>query len=145
MRRRLSGVGFGLVLALLLVACQSDPVVLSGEYPIGVTDERVSDGVALYAAHCATCHADPETGGQRRYGAPRHDEDGHTWHHADRQLVEWVLNGVPGSTVMPMFGNQLSEEQVASIFAYLKSTWNAEVREFQDAGSQTWEDQLAEG
>ena len=145
MKRRLSGVGFGMVLALLLGACQGEPVELSGAYPIEVTAERVADGDGLYAAHCATCHADPETGGQRRYGAPRHDEDGHTWHHADRQLVGWALNGVPGSSVMPAFGNQLTEEEVASIFAYLKSTWNAEVREFQDAGSQTWEDQLAAG
>jgi mono/diheme cytochrome c family protein len=46
---------------------------------------------------------------------------------------------------MPAFGNQLSEEQVVAIFAYIKSTWNAEVRELQEAGSQTWEDQLREG
>ena len=145
MKRRLSVIGLAMVLALLLAACKGDPVVVVGEYPIEVTAERVADGTALYAAHCSTCHANPETGGERRYGAPRHDEDGHTWHHADRQLVGWVLNGVPGSSVMPAFGNQLSEEQVVAVFAYIKSTWNAEVQEFQTAGSQTWEDQLAEG
>jgi mono/diheme cytochrome c family protein len=120
-------------------------VNLDAAYPIEGTVDRVTEGEMLYGAHCAQCHANPETGGQRSYGAPRHDEDGHTWHHADRQLVGWVLNGIPGAGVMPAFGNQLSEEQVVAIFAYIKSTWNAEVRKFQEAGSQTWEDQLREG
>lgn len=140
---RFAGLVIGL--SVLLVGCAGEPVDLDAAYPIEVTVDRVAEGEMLYGAHCAQCHANPETGGQRSYGAPRHDEDGHTWHHADRQLVGWVLNGIPGAGVMPAFGNQLSEEQVVAIFAYIKSTWNAEVREFQEGGSQTWEDQLREG
>jgi len=132
-------------LAVLLAGCAVEPVDLDAEYPIEVTADRVAEGETLYRAHCAQCHANLDVGGQRSYGAPPHDEDGHTWHHADRQLVGWVLNGIPGAGVMPAFGNQLSEEQVVAIFAYIKSTWNTEVRELQKANSQTWEDQLREG
>ena len=58
---------------------------------------------------------------------PPHDETGHTWHHPDAQLVEWVLNGkFPGQ--MPAFGDRLSREQVEAILAYIKTWWTEEQR-----------------
>jgi mono/diheme cytochrome c family protein len=63
--------------------------------------------------------------------------------HADRPLVEWVLNGVPGgSGLMPAFSDQLSKAEVASIIAYIKSTWTPELQASQMENSQAWENQL---
>lgn len=102
-------------------------------------------GESLYVANCQVCHASPATGGERQFDAPRHDADGHTWHHADRPLVEWVLDGVPGgSGVMPAFRGRLTEAEVASIIAYIKSTWSPELQAWQTENSQAWEDQIAE-
>jgi mono/diheme cytochrome c family protein len=118
-----------------------------GESATGVTYPITPDaaGEALYAASCQVCHASPATGGERQFDAPRHDADGHTWHHADRPLVDWVLNGVPGgSGVMPAFSDRFTEAEVASIIAYIKSTWSPELQAWQTENSQAWEDQLAE-
>jgi len=131
---------FVLVATSILTACGGgdvDGIV----YPIAPD----AGGESLYAANCQVCHASPATGGERQFDAPRHDADGHTWHHADRPLVEWVLDGVPGgSGVMPAFRGRLTEAEVVSIIAYIKSTWSAELQAWQTEGSQAWEDQRAE-
>ncbi len=132
------------LLALALTACGGGDGLPVAEYPIVPTAAMIDTGSALYAEHCAVCHADPETGGVRQFDAPRHDVDGHTWHHADRQLVAWVLDGVPIATVMPAFGGRLSEEEVTAVIGYIKSTWPSEVQERQALMSQAWEDQLRE-
>ena len=139
-----------LTLTLALTACggDSEPTTVPTigppvEYPVVVTADLVASGGVLYGANCTVCHGDPaieET--PRQIVAPRHDVNGHTWHHPDRQLVEWVLNGTPGSTRMPSFSGKLSEAEAASILAYIKSTWPAEIQERQNLGSQAWEEQL---
>ncbi|MEE8519032.1 MAG: cytochrome c [Dehalococcoidia bacterium] len=135
------------LLVLGLSACVNDAVpepapVEAVEYPVAMTDTINDAGRILYAENCAVCHADPETGGERQFDAPRHDADGHTWHHPDRALVEWVLDGVPAGGVMPPFRDQLSEAQVSAIIAYIKSTWPPDVQERQQQMSQAWEDQV---
>lgn len=128
-----------IMIALGLAGCSGG----SGDvaYPIAPD----SGGELLYVANCQMCHASPVTGGERQLDAPRHDVDGHTWHHADRQLVEWVLDGVPGgSEAMPAFRDRLSEAEVALVIAYIKSTWPADAQVRQLEGSQAWETQLAE-
>jgi mono/diheme cytochrome c family protein len=122
----------------VLAACGGDPGAVA--YPIAPD----AGGELLYVENCQVCHASPATGGERQFDAPRHDADGHTWHHADRPLVEWVLDGVPGgSGAMPAFGERLTEAEVASIIAYIKSTWSPELQAWQTENSQAWEDQLA--
>jgi mono/diheme cytochrome c family protein len=113
------------------------------EYPIVLTPSLVAAGGALYDTNCTVCHGNPGVDEvPRQYGAPLHDVNGHTWHHPDRQLVDWVLNGTPGGTRMPAFARRLSEAEAASILAYIKSTWPAEVQERQDQTSEAWEAQL---
>lgn len=99
--------------------------------------QQVAAGAAIYRAYCASCHgADLEgqpdwrtrlpTG---RLPAPPHDESGHTWHHPDDVLLVIVRDGpafyaaVGVETDMPAFGNVLSEEDMAAVLAYIKSTW----------------------
>jgi mono/diheme cytochrome c family protein len=129
------------VAALTLAACGGGDGSGEVAYPI----KPDPAGESLYAENCQVCHASPVTGGERQFDAPRHDADGHTWHHADRPLVEWVLDGVPGgSGAMPEFRDTLSEAEVALAIAYIKSTWAVELQAWQTENSQAWEDQLAE-
>ena len=109
-----------------------------------VTAEQVARGHDLYAANCASCHgADLE--GQPdwrrrnedgRMPAPPHDADGHTWHHADRQLFTITKLGVgavvPGyESNMPAYGGILSDDEIISVLTFIKSTWPEREREFQ--------------
>ncbi|HYD58726.1 MAG TPA: cytochrome c [Noviherbaspirillum sp.] len=107
----------------------------------------VTRGKTIYANQCAVCHGaklegQPEWRTRRpdgRLPAPPHDETGHTWHHPDAVLVDIVKNGlVPGRTApdgyqsdMPAYAQVLSDEDIAAVLAYIKSTWPAEILEMQ--------------
>jgi mono/diheme cytochrome c family protein len=77
-------------------------------------------------------------------GAPSHDEQGHTWHHADRQLFDWILDRPPLATVMPAFRGTLSEEEVRDVIAFIKSEWPEAVRASQENYTRQYEQQLEE-
>ncbi len=104
---------------------------------------RVAEGAALYAEHCASCHgaelqgapAWQEPGPDGLMPAPPHDETGHTWHHPDAHLfritklgTEAVVGGDHRSNMMG-FGDVLSDRQILSTLAYIKSTWPPRVIE----------------
>ena len=118
-----------------------DGVTFLGE---PVTAEEIEAGRELYAETCASCHgADLE--GQAdwkrrlesgRMPAPPHDETGHTWHHADRQLFIITRLGVGGvvpgyDSDMPAFKDVLTDEQIRAVLAFIKSTWPERQRTFQ--------------
>ena len=99
--------------------------------------ERVAEGAALYSEHCASCHGmnlEGEEGWESPdaegfYPAPPQDEHGHAWHHADVLLFDLVKRG-PEDVVgegyrsrMPGFEGTLSDAEILSTLAYIKSTW----------------------
>ena len=96
-------------------------------------------GNRLYDTYCASCHG-LELQGQPnwrarmangRLPAPPHDVSGHTWHHPDGQLVEMIKIGFVGGvnapegyqSDMPGFASVLSDDQIALILGYIKSSW----------------------
>ena len=94
-------------------------------------------GAQLYSANCQACHGDQEGRGGISE-APTHNETGHTWHHPDVQLKDWVLNGkFPGA--MPALKDKLTEEEVDAILAYIKTWWTPDQRESQADISRTYQ------
>ncbi len=107
----------------------------------------VGQGRAIYANQCAACHGESLQGQPNwrdrmpngKLPAPPHDKTGHTWHHPDAVLVDIVRNGlVPGRTAprgyvsdMPAYGALLSDEDIAAVIAYIKSSWPPKVLEAQ--------------
>jgi mono/diheme cytochrome c family protein len=111
-------------------------------------DRGLAQGGALYAEHCAACHGaalegapewrTPDADG--RYPAPPHDATGHTWHHGDGMLFDYVKRGrqavlddmgVAFSSGMPGFGTVLSDDEIAAILAFIRSSWPPEIRAIQ--------------
>lgn len=107
----------------------------------------VMQGKVIYASHCATCHG-PSLQGQPNWRdrksngklpAPPHDKTGHTWHHPDAMLIDMVKNGlVPGRTAppdyvsdMPAYRDILTDHEIISVLAYIKSSWPPKVLEAQ--------------
>jgi mono/diheme cytochrome c family protein len=130
--------------ALLVIACgSSDTGAGDSKYPIRMGPDMVAAGAEIYAANCFTCHGD-DAQPPLLPAAPPHTVDGHTWHHQDRQLVEWILDGVPLGQVMPKFRGILTEDEAISALAYIKTFWPDEVRERQTESSLEYEKQLAE-
>ncbi|WP_306752895.1 c-type cytochrome [Paracoccus actinidiae] len=107
-------------------------------------------GAQLYAEHCAACHGaqlegQPDWQIMREDGvmpAPPHDETGHTWHHDDAMLIDYIRRGgqavldgmgVRITSGMPAFGGILEDDDIAAILAYIKSTWPARIQALQAA------------
>jgi len=117
-------------------------------YFVSARSGEVSEGRALYAANCASCHG-ANLEGQAdwmkrlpngRLPAPPHDEAGHTWHHSDKQLFTIVKEGLatiaPGyESDMPVFKEVLTDEQIVAVLTYIKSTWPERARTYQLARS----------
>lgn len=125
------------ILPLLAASCGAD----NSRFPVKVTSQRVNTGGGIYAANCASCHGTPDTPPPLP-AAPPHTVEGHTWHHADRDLFNWVLDRPPLATQMPAFRGVLSEDDVIAVLAYIKSTWPKDVRDRQTSFSESYERQL---
>lgn len=94
-------------------------------------------GENIYNVQCASCHgvsgegqfpdAPLERDVTGRYGAPPHDDTGHTWHHDDDLLIRIIREGGMGDPVnfyvMPAFGTILSDSEVEAVIAYIKTLW----------------------
>jgi len=140
-RRSALATGILAVLAVASAACGSDSS--SATFPVELTEERVQTGSGLYAEHCSTCHGTPNVSQPVLPQAPPHDELGHTWHHPDRLLYQWILDRPPLATVMPSFRGVLTDEEVIAVLAFIKDSWPEDVQQFQNEGSAQYEQQVA--
>lgn len=102
---------------------------------------QVEMGKRIYVQACASCHGaslEGQANWQRRLPsgrlpAPPHDASGHTWHHADEVLFRITKYGAgaysPGhQTDMPAFEQRLTDQEIASSLAFIKSTWSADIQ-----------------
>lgn len=131
---------------VLLVACRPSG---DGEgLGAGLAARSGASGVALYAAHCASCHGargegQPDWRQRRpdgRLPAPPHDDSGHTWHHPPAQLLAITRYGMvppnapPGyASDMPAFGREvggpLSDDEIRAVLVHITGFWSSKVRE----------------
>ena len=105
--------------------------------PAYLDRDRVALGADLYAQNCAVCHGrnlEGEPGWRTRDAdgllpAPPHDASGHTSHHPDGQLFAITKHGTEAivgggyKSRMPGFADTLSDAELRSVLAYIKSTW----------------------
>ncbi|WP_150525960.1 c-type cytochrome [Roseibium sediminis] len=112
------------------------------------SSQALAEGRALYLDHCAVCHGknlegqvDWQTpGSDGAFPAPPHDETGHTWHHPDELLFKITKFGSKTALglddpqlSMPAFKDVLTDDEIASILSFIKSTWSEEIRAQQRA------------
>jgi mono/diheme cytochrome c family protein len=109
-----------------------------------VTPGQIDQGREIYAESCAACHGaklegQPDWRRRKEDGrmpAPPHDDSGHTWHHADRDLFTITKHGVgavvPGyESNMPAFEGLLSDDEIKAVLAYIKTNWSERARIYQ--------------
>lgn len=109
--------------------------------------DRVAQGQRLYQANCASCHGGSAGGSVNDY-PPRHNANGHTWHHGDCELEQIARNGpspiatadrastgatIPPGMQMPAFRDRLSDDEIKAILSYIKTLWTDEQRAAQAA------------
>jgi mono/diheme cytochrome c family protein len=135
----LSGLAVG---AVALAAVFMFLAPFGGSPDPATTAARIARGEVIYADYCAACHGANLEGApdwRRRDAegylpAPPHDETGHTWHHPDRQLFEITKYGTEAlvggdyKSTMIGFGDQLSDEEIRAVLAFIKSRWPEKLR-----------------
>lgn len=137
------------IVLILLVGCgttNSDTPHPATNEPPALDPQQVARGKEIYALHCASCHGANLEGEvdwklqnpDGSFRSPPHDETGHTWHHGDAQLVDAVRFGgarlpadVGGTSAMPAYDALLTDDEIAAVLDYIKSTWPAEQRQYQ--------------
>ena len=115
-------------------------LISSGAPPTVAPEVR---GEALYVATCQSCHGGP-TGGAITDYPPRHNANGHTWHHPDCALVRIIRDGgnqtpesigdivVPSDApLMPGFKDRLSGDEITAVLRFIKTMWTAQQRSVQ--------------
>ncbi len=140
--------GVGAILAVLIVS------LVARQRPVTSADvtvpQLVAQGQTIYRARCASCHGGQLEGqpdwqqplADGSMPAPPHDPTGHTWHHNDQSLFATVKYGGAATSPpdrpnhMPAFDSQLSDADIWSVLAYIKSTWPADVLAAQTNGHQ---------
>lgn len=97
------------------------------------------DAEAFYSANCMDCHGGAE-GGAMSDLPPRHNANGHTWHHGDCVLADIIRDGAgprPGLPTevptMPAFDDQLDDGQIAALIEHMRAWWTPEQRSQQEA------------
>jgi len=121
--------------------------------------DQVRRGAMIYAENCAACHGAALEGAEDwrtreedgAYRPPPHDDSGHTWHHSDKVLFDYVDLG--GAELfkdypeiisnMPGFGDSLTDDDIWAVLAFIKGSWVQEHRDAQAMASQY--DPLPEG
>lgn len=111
----------------------------------------IAAGREIYAEHCVACHGanlEGEADWKQQnpdgsFRAPPHDDSGHTWHHSDAQLIAAVREGgarlpadIGGTSNMPAYATLLTDEQIVAVLTFIKSTWSAESRAYQQQVTQ---------
>ena len=94
-------------------------------------------GESVYNANCLSCHLGP-TGGTIADDPPRHNANGHTWHHPDCALRTMVREGSAGifersnsAVPMPPFKDLLSLDETEAVLAYIRTMWTPAQRQAQ--------------
>jgi len=90
----------------------------------GTGPDRAEQGRVAYLQTCAMCHGVQAEGYANELDAPALDASEHASHHPDQQIHDWIVKGKLGlGRQMPAYGNQLSDEEVHAIIAYLHTLW----------------------
>lgn len=132
-----------LLLALMCIAAKT-------AYAAHEFDGRnLENGEALYAMQCAACHGanlegQPNWRKPDEHGvlpAPPHDETGHTWHHDNQLLFEYIKHGgaealanrgvTSFNSGMPGFKDVINDDEIWNIMAFIKSTWSDRIQDIQ--------------
>lgn len=101
-------------------------------------NDAVTAGEPLYAEHCASCHGENLQGqadwrvkqADGTLPAPPHDDNGHTWHHADALLFDYTKRGGQAiapegfKSAMPGFEGTLSDSDIWAVLSFIKSRWS---------------------
>ena len=130
---------------ILFICIFPNIVIAHNHFPI-TTDSKlmIERGKIAYEKNCVSCHMINLAGAKNWKGldedghrkAPPLNGTGHTWHHSDELLHKIIKYGFAKliknyEGKMIGFEDQLSDKEIDSILAYVKSFWPIDKYEYQ--------------
>jgi len=124
----------GFVLGMLVALCIGvawltigSPLTWPGAARLALQERR---GEEVYNANCLSCHGG-RTGGTIEDSPPRHNANGHTWHHPDCAIRTMIREGSAGifeekradAPQMQPFNGTPSSEDIEAVMAYIETMW----------------------
>jgi copper transport protein len=110
--------------AVILFLTRAPGLPSNSGNPVPKTAESVAAGKAVYAQHCTVCHGTDGHGdgpAAARLNPPPSDlYAAHVDYHTDKQLFDWIRDGINGSA-MTGFKGQLSDQQIWDVVNYVRS------------------------
>ncbi|MGQ0550239.1 MAG: c-type cytochrome [Armatimonadota bacterium] len=98
----------------------------SSNLPTRAADPRLGERVFLQ--NCAICHG---TNAEGKEFTPPLNRTGHADHHPDWELYMFIAEGKVGFTQMPAWKERLSDREIRSVIAYVKTLWTEDQRRSQ--------------
>ncbi len=138
---------FAALFILVLTACTTNtPTAIVTAVPTSIptpttppTPNPIALGRATFTRTCATCHGQNAEGYANDLNAPALDATEHASEHPDPQIHDWIVNGKLGmGRQMPPQGENLSDEDVHAVIAYLQTLWTAEQLTVQQDITSRW-------
>ncbi|MBT8411732.1 MAG: cytochrome c [Octadecabacter sp.] len=147
--KRVAAIIMGAAIAIGVATLWSSTAQTENEaLPIMPETVDIVAGEALYAESCAACHganlegqADWQVPGEDGLlPAPPHDATGHTWHHTDALLFNYTAlggremmarMGIEFNSGMPGMADNLSDQDIWNILAFIQSTWPERIQQGQ--------------
>ena len=98
------------------------------------SEEIIKLGADVYAETCASCHGEEGEGHLVLVSAPALNGSEHSWHHADGQIQQLIIEG---GRQMPAFGEELADEEVFALIRFIQTWWSEDQLASQQRASQS--------
>ena len=128
------------VSALLgVAACSATLQTSNATQSLTPTIDTIVQGREVYMRICAQCHGENGEGYANELQSPALNQSEHAYHHPDQQIHDWIVHGKLGlGRQMPPFGEQLTDNEVHAVIAYLHTLWTPEQLEIQQDITSRW-------
>lgn len=123
----------GLLIGAALLGILALAITLQRISRLGIAPVNVRLGQAVFMQNCAVCHG---TAAESKSPAPPLNAGGHAHHHPDWELYMVITEGRVVVGEMPAWKGKLSDREIRSVIAYIKTLWTEDQRRFQEQVNQ---------
>jgi mono/diheme cytochrome c family protein len=129
----------GVLVSLGLAACSASVQPPTATPVPTPTFDPLVQGREVFTRVCAQCHGENGEGYANELQSPALNHTEHAFEHPDQQIHDWIVIGKLGlGRQMPPLGEQLTDDEVHAVIAYLHTLWTPSQLEIQQDITSRW-------